>query len=72
MDSLNTLRAVLVGGAFVLTVLLAVDGRWLPALVLGAGILAHLALWGYLWKARRREHERIAALEGMAPPTRSS
>lgn len=68
MDSLNILRAVLVGGTFVLALMLAVDGRWLPAAVLGAGILAHFALWGYLWRERRDESERLDALEGMAPP----
>lgn len=69
MDSLNALRAVLVAGTFVLTLLLAADGRWLPAAVLGAGILAHLALWGYFHRLRRRERARIDALEGAADPT---
>ena len=69
MDSLNVLRAVLVGGAFVAALVLAVDGRWLPAIVLGAGILAHVWLWAYLWRERREERERIAALEGASPPT---
>ena len=68
MDSLNILRAVLVGGTFVLTLLLAVDGRWLPAAVLGAGILAHFGLWAYLWRVKREERERIEALQGVAPP----
>lgn len=68
MDSLNVLRAVLVGGAFVAALLLAVDGQWLPALVLGAGILAHVGLWIHLWRERRRERERLAALDGVPPP----
>lgn len=68
MDSLNILRAVLVGGTFVLALLLAFDGQWLPAAVLGAGILAHFALWGHLWRQRRQERERLDALEGAAPP----
>ena len=69
MDSLNVLRAVLVGGSFLAALVLAVDGRWLPALVLGAGILAHFWLWAYLWRERREEQERIAALDGGPPPT---
>lgn len=68
MDSLNILRAVLVGGTFVLALLLAVDGQWLPAAVLGAGILAHFALWAHLWRQRRQERERLDALAGTAAP----
>ena len=69
MDSLNILRAVLVGGTFVAAVMLAVDGRWLPAAVLGVGILAHFGLWGYLRRERRAERDRVDAVEGMVPPT---
>jgi hypothetical protein len=67
VDSLNILRAVLVGGTFVLALMLAVDGRWLPAAVLGAGILAHFALWGYLWRERQDDRDRVDALGGVAP-----
>ena len=55
MDALNTLRAVLVGAAFIAAVLLGIDGQWIPAGVMGVGILAHLALFGYLRADRRRE-----------------
>lgn len=55
MDALNILRAVLVACAFVAAVLLAFRGQWVPAAVLFAGIVAHLALFGYLHAQRRRE-----------------
>ncbi|GGI05583.1 hypothetical protein [Egicoccus halophilus] len=55
MDALNTLRAILVGCAFVAALLLAFDGQWVPAAVLFAGILAHFGLWGYLRAQRRRD-----------------
>lgn len=64
MDALNTLRAVLVAGAFVLAVMLAVDGQPVPAGVLGVGILAHAGLWVYLYRAKRQAAERTSALEG--------
>lgn len=57
MDALNTLRAILVGCAFVATLLLAFQGQWLPAAVLGAGIVAHFLLWRHL----RAERHRTAA-----------
>ena len=55
MDALNTLRAVLVGTAFIAAILLGFDGQWIPAGVLGVGIAAHLALFGYLYAERRRD-----------------
>ncbi|MFA9432647.1 hypothetical protein [Egicoccus sp. AB-alg2] len=58
MDALNTLRAILVGCAFVAAVLLAVDGQWVPAAVLFVGILAHFGLWGYLRAQKRRDAEQ--------------
>jgi hypothetical protein len=54
MDALNTLRAVLVGLAFVAALILAFDGRWVPAAVLGVGIAAHFGLWAYLRAEKRR------------------
>ncbi|MDX1659868.1 MAG: hypothetical protein R3343_13695 [Nitriliruptorales bacterium] len=50
MDSLNTLRAILVGAAFIAAVILALQGRWVPVVVLSVGIVAHGLLWLYLWK----------------------
>jgi CHASE2 domain-containing sensor protein len=55
MDALNTLRAVLVGCAFVATILLAVEGMWVPVAVMSAGILAHFGLWWWLRVKKRRE-----------------
>lgn len=57
MDSLNTLRAILVAIAFVAAVVLAFDGQWVPAALLGVGIAAHFALWAYLRADRRRDAE---------------
>ena len=69
VDSLNTLRAVLVGGTFVIALMLAFDGRVLPAALLGVGILAHFGLWAHLRRQRREERERVEALGGLTPPT---
>lgn len=57
MDALNTLRAVLVSVAFIATVLLAVDGQWIPTAVLSLGILAHFGLWVWLRAEKRRDAE---------------
>lgn len=57
MDALNTLRAILVGIAFIAAVLLAFDGQVAPAALLGVGIAAHFALWGYLRAEKRRARE---------------
>lgn len=65
MDALNTLRAILVGCAFVATVLLAFQGQWLPATVMSAGIAAHVLLWRHLRAQRRRAAEH-APLGGLA------
>lgn len=61
MDALNTLRAILVAFAAVAALLLGVRGEWTPALVLTAGILAHGALWLYLWRQRLRDREATIA-----------
>ncbi len=57
MDALNTLRAVLVACSAVAAVLLTFQGQWFPAGILGAGILAHLALFAYLRADRRKMAE---------------
>jgi len=57
VDALNTLRAVLVAFAAVAAILLTFQGQWFPAGVLGAGILAHLALFAWLRMDRRRRAE---------------
>ena len=68
MDALNTLRAVLVAGTFLLTLLLAFDGQWLPTAILSVGILAHLGLWAHLWRTKRRDDDHLAALGGATAP----
>lgn len=64
MDALNTLRAILVGVAFIAAVLLAFDGQWVPAAVLGVGIAAHFGLWAWLRAEKRR------AADPLSDPTR--
>ncbi len=58
MDALNTLRAVLVGFTAIAAIMLGFRGEWFPAGVLGAGILAHMALFAYLRAQRLREAEQ--------------
>jgi hypothetical protein len=58
MDALNTLRAILVGFAFIAAVMLGFRGEWFPAGVLGAGIAAHLALFAYLRVQRQRDAQQ--------------
>ncbi len=55
-NGLNTLRAILVGLAFLAAIYLAVNGQWLATSVLAAGIVAHGAMWIYLF--RRRDQAR--------------
>ncbi len=57
-NGLNTLRAVLVGLAFVAAVFLAFNGAWLATGVLTVAILAHGALWLYLWRQKQRDEGR--------------
>jgi hypothetical protein len=50
MDSINTLRAILVGSAALAALVAAVFGRWLVAGVLAVAIAAHGAVWLYLYR----------------------
>jgi CHASE2 domain-containing sensor protein len=65
VDALNTLRAVLVGLAFIAAVILGFDGQWIPAAVLFVGIAAHFGLWGYLHAQKRREAEAATTVDGI-------
>jgi CHASE2 domain-containing sensor protein len=65
VDALNTLRAVLVGLAFVAAVILSFDGQWVPAAVMFVGIAAHFGLWGYLRAQRRRDEARSTTIDGI-------
>lgn len=53
MESINALRAVLVGGAVLAAILAAVYGYWITAGILVAGIVAHGVLWLHLASQRR-------------------
>lgn len=66
MDALNALRAVLVGCALVATLILASRGQWIPVTVLSLGIAAHMALFAYQRRERRRRAAIVASLDGGA------
>lgn len=61
MDALNILRAILVACAFVAALILASQGQWVPAAILFAGILAHLATFVWLFRQRRSERNDRAS-----------
>jgi hypothetical protein len=65
MDALNTLRAVLVGLAFIAAVILGFDGQWVPAAVMFAGIAAHFGLWWYLRVQKRQDAARSTTIDGI-------
>jgi CHASE2 domain-containing sensor protein len=65
MDALNTLRAVLVGLAFIAAVILSFDGQWVPAVVMFVGIAAHFGLWGYLRAQKRRDAAASTTTDGI-------
>jgi uncharacterized membrane protein YebE (DUF533 family) len=50
MDAVNTLRAVLAGGALVAALVAAATGMWLTTAILAVGLVAH----GYLWVRMHR------------------
>ena len=65
-DSLNTLRAILVGGAAIAVIAAAIYGLWVVVIVLGIGIIAHGLLWWYLLRQQRRDQATAAT---GAPPS---
>jgi uncharacterized membrane protein len=65
VDALNTLRAVLVGLAFVAAVILSFDGQWVPAAVMFLGIAAHFGLWWYLRAQKRRDAANSTTIDGI-------
>lgn len=60
-SSLNTMRAILVGGAVIALLVSAAFGEWLAVTVLGIGIAVHTALWlkMYVWDRRRALHPHL-------------
>jgi hypothetical protein len=65
VDALNTLRAVLVGLAFIAAVILSFDGQWAPAAVMFVGIAAHFGLWVWLRAQKRRESALAVTVDGI-------
>lgn len=57
MDAINTLRAILVGGAVIAAVVASRSGWWVTVLVLGAGIAAHALLWVHLHRGQPTSSE---------------
>ena len=57
MESLNLMRAILVGGAVIAAIVSAALGSWAAALVLCVGIAAHAAMWVYIH--RRGTHPTV-------------
>lgn len=55
------LRALLVGCAFVAAILLAIQGQWIPVVVLAAGILAHFWLFKHQRDLRQRRADQPQA-----------
>ncbi len=64
METINMFRGILVAGAVFAAVVAAVLGQWPATAILGAGIVAHAALWVRLHRERKAD---VAA----QPPTAS-
>lgn len=64
MSTLNTMRAMLVGGAVFAAVVAMVFGQWSVVGILGLGIAAHAALWVHL---RRSGQPTPAPRQGEPP-----
>ena len=54
MESVNTMRAVLVAGAVLAAIVAAIVGQWTVVLVLLAAIVAHGLMWVYLHRLHSR------------------
>ena len=57
MDSMNTLRGLLVAGAVLAAVIAAAYQQWAAVVILSVGILAHFAMWLHLHRARPSKPE---------------
>lgn len=67
MDAINTLRAILAGGAALAAVVAGVTGRWSTVAVLVAAVAGHLWLWVRLYRGSRG----AASEQPSAPPASS-
>jgi hypothetical protein len=53
METINTLRVLLVAGAVLAAVVAAAYGQWVAVVLLVAGIAGHMALWVHLHRVRQ-------------------
>lgn len=67
MESLNTMRAILVAGAVFAAIVAIAYGMWTVALVLSVAITAHAAMWLYIH--RRGTHPTVRG-DSSSEPTR--
>ena len=63
MQSLNTMRAILVASAVVAAIVAAIMGAWDATVVLLIGITAHGGMWWYIH--RRGSHPTVAGRNSM-------
>lgn len=52
MESINTLRSLLVAGAVFSALIAALYGRWTVVLIFALGVAAHAALWVHLGRTK--------------------
>lgn len=52
MESINTLRSLLVAGAVFSALVAAFYGQWAVVAILAVGVSAHAALWVHLGRSR--------------------
>lgn len=55
MESINTLRSLLVAGAVFSALIAAFFGRWAVVAILAVGVGAHAGLWVHLSRSRRAQ-----------------
>ncbi|MGH9195601.1 MAG: hypothetical protein ACRD1T_07670 [Acidimicrobiia bacterium] len=55
--ALNGVRTTLVVGAAIAAIVALILGYPIVTIVLGTGILAHGALWWWLWRQKKAERE---------------
>lgn len=70
MESLNLMRAILVGCAVIAAIISAALGSWEAALVLCVGIAAHGAMWWYIHQ--RGTHPTIRRSSASSDDARAS